>query len=188
MKKTLVVNLLGGSGVGKSRNACRLFAMLKDKGLDCELVTEYVKDMVWEGRSKIFECQPYIFGKQYYKLFRVAGQVDVIITDRPIFLDVVYGDSEGSNFRNYVLEKIDTFDNLNILLNRVQPFNPNGRNEKKVEDAIEWDNKVKYWLEKTMTPYTEIDGSEEGCKEIMEAIMSRLIINEVYRTQGGRCR
>ena len=46
MKKTLIVNLLAGSGAGKSTNAARLFAMLKDRGIETELVTEYVKDML----------------------------------------------------------------------------------------------------------------------------------------------
>ena len=90
MRDTLVVNLIAGSCAGKSTNAARLFSMLKDLGIECELVTEYVKDMVWEGRNEIFNCQAYIFGKQLYKLQRVKGKVDVIITDRPVCLDMIY--------------------------------------------------------------------------------------------------
>lgn len=185
MKKrdTIVVNLLGGSGCGKTTNACRLFAMLKDKGIETELVTEYVKDMVWEGREKVFECQPYIFGKQLYKLFRVDGKVDVIITDRPIFLDVVYGEKEGELFQKYALNKFNEFNNLNIVLNRVKPFSSNGRNEKCEEEAKVIDEKVKYWLNKTHTPYIEIDGSEDGCNDIYEAIISRLIIAKIYKNK-----
>lgn len=181
MKDTLIVNLLGGSGCGKSTNACRLFSMLKDKGIDCELVTEYVKDMVWEGRNKVFTCQPYIFGKQLYKIVRVHGQVDVIITDRPIFLDIVYGENEGDNFREYVLQKFNSFNNLNILLNRVKPFSPNGRNESNIAEAKAWDTKVRYWLDETQTPYVEIDGNKDGCNEIFEAIISRLVISKLYK-------
>ena len=77
--------------------------MLKDLNVETELVTEYVKDMIWEGRTKIFECQPYIFGKQLYKLFRVAENVDVIITDRPILLDAIYDPEQDEDFRRCLL-------------------------------------------------------------------------------------
>ena len=43
MKDTLVVNLIGGSGCGKSTNASRLFVWLKDKGIECEVAEEWVK-------------------------------------------------------------------------------------------------------------------------------------------------
>lgn len=174
MTNTLIVNLLGGSGCGKSKTACRLFAMLKDDYIDCELVNEYVKDMVWEGRNKVFECQPYIFGKQYYKLFRVNGKVEVIITDRPIFLDLVYGDSEGKHFKQHVLEKFRSFNNLNVYLNRVDSFNPNGRNESNIEEARICDNKIIKCLKETKTPYIIADGNKEGCEFIYKIIKGRL--------------
>jgi hypothetical protein len=180
MKQTLVVNLIAGSGAGKSTNACRLFAMLKDLGVDVELVTEYVKDMVWEGRTEIFNCQPYIFGKQLYKLQRVNGKVDVIITDRPIFLDTIYDPEQDEDFRKYILKKFDQFNNLNIYLNRTKKFNPNGRNENTIEEAIVLDNKIKKQLDELFIPYTEINGDAEGCKEILEAIISRLIVAKLY--------
>lgn len=140
--KTLIVNFIAGSGAGKSTNSARLFSMLKDLNVETELVTEYVKDMVWEGRNKIFECQPYIFGKQLYRLQRVVDKVDVVITDRPIFLDIAYDPEQDEDFRKYILKKFNQFNNLNIYLNRVKPFNPNGRNEKNIDEAITYDKKV----------------------------------------------
>ena len=114
IKDTLVVNLLAGSGAGKNTNAARLFAMLKDLGIEVELVTEYVKDMVWEERTGIFECQPYIFGKQLYRLQRVCGKVDVIITDRPILLDIIYDPEQDEDFKKYILKKHFQFNNLKV--------------------------------------------------------------------------
>ena len=105
-RKALVVNLLAGSGAGKSTNSARLFTMLKDLNMDVELVTEYVKDMVWEDRKGIFECQPYIFGKQLYKLQRVSDKVDVIITDRPILLDIVYDPEQDEDFKKYIQKSL----------------------------------------------------------------------------------
>lgn len=182
MKKTLVVNLLGGAGVGKSTLACKTFALLKEKGLDCELVLEYVKDMVYEGRSEIFKCQPYIFGKQLFKIFRINGKVDVIITDRPILLDIVYDEEDDENFRQYVLTKFNQFNNLNIYLNRTVEYKATGRLHDKKE-ATEYDTKVRYWLDKLEIPYFDVDVNENTSDVILEAIISRLVVDKIYNSQ-----
>lgn len=44
MKNTLVVNLLGGPGCGKSTGAAYIFSQLKMRNIDAELVTEFAKD------------------------------------------------------------------------------------------------------------------------------------------------
>ena len=182
MKKTLVVNLLGGAGVGKSTLACKTFALLKEKGLDCELVLEYVKDMVYEGRSEIFKCQPYIFGKQLFKIFRFNGKVDVISTDSPIFLDIVYDEENDENFRQYVLKQFNKFNNLNIYLNRTVSYQTNGRLQDE-EEAIKYDTKVKYWLNELQVPYFDIDVDKDSSNKILESIISRLIVDKIYETQ-----
>lgn len=172
--KTLVVNLIAGSGAGKSTNSARLFSMLKDLGIEVELVTEYVKDMIWEGRMGVFECQPYIFGKQLYRLQRVIDKVDVVITDRPIFLDMVYDPEQDEDFRKYIFKKFNQFNNLNIYLNRVKPFNPNGRNEKTLDEAKAYDKKVLNMLDELGIDYIRVNGDEEGCKEILKYILEIL--------------
>lgn len=55
MKNTLVVNLFGEPGAGKSTGAAYVFAMLKMAGVDAELVTEYAKDKVWESNTEVFK-------------------------------------------------------------------------------------------------------------------------------------
>ena len=174
MKDTLVVNLIGGSGCGKSTNASRLFVWLKDKGIECEVAEEWVKKSVWEGRTSIFNCQPYIFGKELWKIQREIGKVDVIITDRPICLDMVYDPDQDENFKKYSLKKFNEFNNLNILLNRVKPFSSNGRNEKNIEEAIAIDNKIKKMLDDNNIEYTIVNGDEEGCRQVLKMILDRL--------------
>lgn len=174
MKNTLVVNLIAGSGAGKSKNAYKLSGFLKELGVDLELVTEYVKDMVWEGRQSIFECQPYIFGKQLWKLQRVNGKVDVIITDRPIFLDVVYDPEQDEDFRKYILKKFNQFNNLNIFINRGDKFNPNGRNENTIEEARENDNKIKEALNNLEVPYIEMNDDSEDLKRVLGIILMKI--------------
>ena len=54
---TLVINLCGGPGTGKSTLSANLFAKLKMAGVDVELAPEYVKDLVWEESFKKIENQ-----------------------------------------------------------------------------------------------------------------------------------
>jgi len=63
MSNTLIVNLFGGPSSGKTTMAAGLFCLLKMHGIDCELVTEFAKDLVWEERFKTLKNQQYIFGK-----------------------------------------------------------------------------------------------------------------------------
>ena len=44
MKETLVINLFGGPGCGKSTTMARLFADLKARGYNVEMVSEFAKD------------------------------------------------------------------------------------------------------------------------------------------------
>ena len=98
-KTPIVVNLFGGPGCGKSTGAAYIFAKLKMAGVNAELVTEFAKDKTWERNSKALTCQPYVFGKQVYRIDRCADQVDVIVTDSPIVLSLLY--NEDQNIDNY---------------------------------------------------------------------------------------
>jgi len=69
-KKTIVINLIGSPGVGKSTFASYLFFKLKNYGFNCELVSEFAKELVWEERNETFKDELYIFGKQQHRFFR----------------------------------------------------------------------------------------------------------------------
>jgi len=165
MKKTICCNLFAGPGTGKSTTMADVFAKLKWMGVDCEIVTEYAKDKVWEGSVDIFNCQPYIFGKQLFRLFRLNGKVDVIITDSPILLSVVYDKQKSINFLNYVSEEFNKFRNFNIFLKRVKKYNPNGRFQN-YEEAIAKDKEILDLLTSNKVPFRTFDGTKESAIEI----------------------
>lgn len=134
--KTLVVNLYGGPSTGKSTTAAGVFYHLKQKGVNCELAREYAKDVVWKEATSILSDQNYIFAKQNNKLQYLVGKVDVIITDSPLLLSLIYGDQEPETFKQHVLSTYRSYNNLNIMLNRVKKFNPSGRLQTEEEAKV----------------------------------------------------
>ena len=172
MKNTLIVNIFGGQGAGKSTTMASVFAKLKNNEIDCEMCSEFAKELVWEKREETFKDELYIFAKQNHRLFRCNGKVDVIVTDRPLIMSVVYNEFYGKQTKDWndaynklVIETFNGYNNLNIYLNRVKAFNPNGRNESE-DQAVEFDRRFKLMLDKYKVPYCIANGNEEGANEI----------------------
>lgn len=124
MKETMIINLFGGPGCGKSTTMARLFADLKTRGMNVEMVSEFAKDLVYEMRQETMKDELYIFAKQHHRMFRVNGKVDVIITDRPLLLTNIYAslylpdDEFNHDLQRLVRTTFRTFYNVNIVLNR----------------------------------------------------------------------
>lgn len=173
MKKTIIVNLFAGPGCGKSTGAAWLFSQLKLQGVDCEYVSEFAKDKVWENNDEVFKCQFYVTGKQAFKISRCFGKVDVIITDSPIAIGAQYTGSE--KLADAILEEFTKYElnNLNVLLKRVKPYNPNGRHQTE-DEAVVIDMGTQRWLDVNNIRYMTANGDEEGYREILNEIISRL--------------
>lgn len=155
MKDTLVINLIGGPGCGKSTIAAGLFYELKKHGYLCELVTEYAKDKVWEESYKTLDDQIYVFGKQFHRMFRVKGKVDVIITDSPLPLSIIYDKGESDYFHNFVIEQYNEFNNIMIFVERETKYESEGRMQNE-QEAIEIDNHIKNMLIENEISYISI--------------------------------
>jgi hypothetical protein len=114
---SLVVNLFGCAGAGKSTLAAGTFYELKLAGYNAELIPEYAKSKVWAKDAHTLANQAYVTIKQYYMQDRPHGQVDCIITDSPILLGVFY-QKKGctKSFIPYMLELFNSYNNLNIML------------------------------------------------------------------------
>jgi len=165
--------LLGGPGSGKSTTAANVFAHLKWQDINCELVNEYAKDLVWEHRHKTFENQIYMFGKQHHRIYRVVGQVDVIVTDSPILLTPIYDLERRESLKQLMLEEFNKVHNFNVFLKRKKKYQPKGRNQNE-EQAKEKDREIKTFLEDNKIPYVEIDGTNENVDVIVKTIIITL--------------
>ena len=173
-KKPLVINLFGAPGAGKSTGAAIVFSKLKMMGINAELVTEFAKDKTWEHNATALGCQEYVFGKQSYRLARCKEDVDVIITDSPLPLSILYTTNEAlladGAFEKVVMNVFNSYHNCNYYLNRTKEDNPKGRNQTETEsDAIAI--RTKNLLKEKGIRYVETTGDMEGYQKIVDDVV-----------------
>lgn len=175
MKKPIVVNLFGGPGAGKSTGAAYIFSELKQLGINAELVTEFAKDKTWEGNMTALSCQEYVFGKQSYRLARCRNDVDVIVTDSPLPLSMIYNTNPalGEAFDEVVRRVFDTYENMNFYIVRDKPYNPKGRNQTE-EESDELGENILRMLGILAIPHTVVEGNKDSYDYIVSKVVDKL--------------
>ena len=173
MKKPIIINLFGGPGSGKSTTAAGVFYQLKLAGYDCELVTEFAKHLTWKKDFNTLRNQIYVFAKQHDRMFHLKHQVDVIITDSPLIMGIAYcnWDLVPQSFGELIVDEFNRLDqaNLNVFINRVTPYQSNGRNET-LEEAIEKDHVILDILERYEVAHVKVDGDESAVEKIVNLV------------------
>lgn len=140
----LRICLYGGPGLGKSTTAAYIFAALKMKSANIELVTEYVKGWAYEKKHIEGWDQVYIFGKQLHReSFLFKHGVDIIVTDSPLLMQYCYSHHlpYGRNFLELAKEFEKEYLALHIILKRESQYIHRGRYETE-EQAIERDKYI----------------------------------------------
>ena len=127
--KPLVINLIGGPGSGKSTVAAGVFYELKKRGINCELVTEYVKDKVWEEQYKLMDEQIYILGRQHHKIARLQGKVDIIVMDTTLLSSIIYDKTHSPALKALCLEAFHNYNNRVFFIERSTKYSAAGRVE-----------------------------------------------------------
>ncbi len=173
MNKTIIVNLFGGPGSGKSTTTAGLFHKLKINGVNCELVTEFAKHITWKEDFNTLKNQLYVFAKQHDRMFHLKDKVDVIITDSPTIMGLSYcnWDSISQSFEQLVVDEFNRPDaiNVNYFINRVKPYNPSGRSQTEDEAKLK-DVEIKALLNKYDVPFEVIDGDENAVNWLFNII------------------
>ena len=166
-----VINLFGGPGTGKSTTASGLFYVLKRMGINCELISEYAKDKTWEENAATLKCQEYIFGKQQYRMHRVSGKVEFIVTDAPLLLSTLYipEDYPLPSLKQTVREAYQSYDNFNVFLVRKKEYQSAGRRQTE-EEARELDEDTRKMLDAFEVPYHVVDADESAVLTILRLL------------------
>lgn len=172
---TKVINILAGSGAGKTTTAAGIFYEMKKMGISCELVQEFVKTWAWEGRNIELSDQPEILEQQYAREAVLYGKVDYIITDSPFILSPIYemfnydeARTKETALRLMRDARDSGVEHINFLLNRTKKFDPKGRYEDE-ENAMKVDIAVKDFLVDNNIGYYEVTKLDQDAKvyEIM---------------------
>lgn len=179
---TKIINMYGGPGVGKSTAATGVFSQLKSAGVNCEYVSEYAKDIVWEQTNALLDNQIHIFAEQFRRQFRLVGKVDYVITDSPLILSCVYfdhwfrkrntkmfDDAYCELTKKYFLESFRQFDNINWVIHRAKEYNPKGRMQS-LDEAKQIDQEVQNYLLKNWIPY-EVTDSKFAVQDVYNSVM-----------------
>lgn len=166
-----VINLFGEPSSGKSTTAAGLFFLMKHKGLEVELISEYAKNCVWSSRIKTLDDQLYITAKQNHQLHMLDSQVDYVISDSPLLLGIIYSRNYKriASFPTLVKEVFDSYNNLNIFLKRTKPYKTKGRMQTEDEAQVVRGELI-ILLDDLKVPYHQINGDNSAPEKIFSLL------------------
>ncbi len=171
-----VINFFGGPGVGKSTLAAGLFHKMKSSGEAVEIVTEYAKDVTWEGRTNLLGDQIYLLAKQNRRLARLLDHpVKYAITDSPLLLCAAYARLNGadalySSLQPLIVEVFNSYRNINVVIEREPAYYAQVGRSQTLEQAVTVDGVVLQLLYELAVPYVTVRAGEPG------------LIDELYAT------
>lgn len=116
LRPTLVVNIFGAPGSGKTTTAWEIAETLRHDGYLVEFAPEYAKELTWNQTSltlplsermeasRLLDGQPshqlQLATEQQKRIERCIGQVDIVVTDSPTLLGLLYMDDSPSVNQN----------------------------------------------------------------------------------------
>ena len=173
MTDTLVINLIGGPCSGKSTVAAELFARLKKMGVHCELVSEYIKDRIYEENKTMPSNQIAIFGMEHYNISTKLGKVDVIVHDGSFLNNIIYKVGENKEFDDLIISEYKKFTNLDFFIKRGNiEFEDYGRIHN-LKQSKELDKIIKETYERYGLSYIEVE-ARDAVDKMIPIILKKL--------------
>ncbi|MCL1799107.1 MAG: ATP-binding protein [Eggerthellaceae bacterium] len=171
--RTLVVNLYGGPGAGKTTLAHWLVAELSKMGVLTEYVPEVAKALVWQGGRCLLdgsrENQRFVTEAQIGLIDNLVGQVEVVVTDSPPALGLVYADKTDiygyDDLKHLVFSQRGRQDCFDVFVNRSSCYDERGRKHS-AEESLDLDRKIRQLLGSMSSvdvfEYSRTDADIEG--------------------------
>jgi hypothetical protein len=136
---TKIINFFAGPGAGKSTTKAGLFFEMKHLGYRVETVEEFAKELVYDEAFRVMENEMYMLGEQDRRQRSLLGKVDYVLTDAPLLKSAFYvrGVYDHPAYVQHIERLFDTYENLNVWIQRSKPYLPYGRTQTEAEaDAI----------------------------------------------------
>lgn len=166
---SVVVNLYGGPGTGKSTTMATVFSLMKMRNASVEMSPEWFKTAVWAGENHVLEDQLLLFAKQNHQLRQLDGKVDFIITDAPLLLGLVY--DNDPKLAEFVRWTASGYLNVHVFLNRLKPFSQGGRVHDEAQSR-KLDRDIREMLRREIkTEIHVLDADEKVAQEIVDYLI-----------------
>jgi len=148
-RTSVVVNLIGGPGAGKTTAALEIAAELKKDGYTAAYIPEYATELIADGQADLLDGtakhQREVFSEQLKRQRRYEGFVDFVVTDSPPLLSAVYGKEVDDAFKSEALASYKEQTNFALFIERGHSYSSVGRLHSK-EEAILIDRQLKDFL------------------------------------------
>lgn len=176
MAKKLLINFYGGPSAGKTTAAAHLFTLLKHAGIDTEIVSEFAKDLVLENNPRALEYQWYVLATQAYRIMCAYRSMQVVITDSPILLGIIYDKDNSKALFDLCMEQHHQYNNINVFVTRNSNYKHTmaGRIHS-LTQSVAIDNAISRLLEENEIPYLRL--SELGTNPV--ASLRDVILEEL---------
>jgi thymidylate kinase len=195
------INVFGGPGIGKSTVAAQLFARLKTRGFEVELVNEWIKAWAWQGIKPTGFDQLYNFAKQLRREEIVLRHGGLVVSDAPLMMQLAYVRRYAAQDMLWLAADLSSiadsyehrYPSLNIMLTRskTRPYQQLGRFQNEHE-AIELDNDIEKVLNAKLISYTrayadEIDLIEDHVVRNLHKENDDDRVSDMVRYVSGGC-
>lgn len=154
MKNKLCVNFFGGPGCGKTTAAAEIFLQLKKHNIDVEIVSEFAKDLILEGKETALKHQWFVLANQSYRIQCAYEKMQIVLVDSPILLGPIYDPDSSPALLALCLEHYDKYNNLNIIMDRNLEYKHTSAGRiHSLTESISLDNRINRFLDDYNIPY-----------------------------------
>lgn len=118
-KRTIIVNLFAPPNRGKALMAHKVCDNLLTRGVSCSVVSHEHLPLETARYSDV-QNEIFIFARDFNKIFRLHGHVEVIVTDKPLmmslFYNIRYGQGYYQRLNDLIIEQNANLYNMNFFL------------------------------------------------------------------------
>jgi len=188
------IALLGAPGCGKSTLAAYVYAMLKDEGLDGDLVQEYIREHINKHKKvPSITFQSIVYERQLEKEKILPADLDFFVTDSPHILSYIYASMYidynnidqvellGDLYMKFLRESRTAYDLVYVLEHNHEPKMDDGVRYQTEDEMRVLKKGIPHFLEMHKVNYRVMDknlSTKKRAKKIVKDVKKMLKKNK----------